>query len=90
MFTDAANEMLYVFDAIAGRKTGALNVTTGTIELCPVTSRGSVNFRYPLDLTWYGAVVTFDNRTTPILRPDGGGLWVMVEYLPTITVTSES
>ncbi|MEM3640904.1 MAG: hypothetical protein QXH37_03140, partial [Candidatus Bathyarchaeia archaeon] len=89
MFTDAANQMLYVFDAIAGSTTGALSVTSSAIELCPVTDMASVIFQYPLDLIWYGAVVTFD-ETTPILKPDGGGLWIIAEYPPTVTVTTES
>jgi hypothetical protein len=92
IFTDAANRMLYCFDAIAGSKTGALSVTSGAIELCPVTSaraRASVSFTYSLDVIWYGAVVTFD-ETTPIYKPDGGGLWIIAEYPPTVTVTTES
>ena len=90
MFTDAANQMLYFFDAIAGNTTGALNVASGAIELCPVTTRASVSFTYPLDVIWYGAVVTFDG-TTPIYNSSNkSGLWITVEYPPTITVTTES
>ncbi|MEM2293404.1 MAG: hypothetical protein QXX41_09025 [Nitrososphaerota archaeon] len=94
IFTDSANKMLYVFDAIAGGKTGALKVASGTIELCPVTSMRQVSFKYPLDLIWYGAVVTFDETTTtPIYKEVDGqptGLWVFVEYPPVVTVTTES
>ena len=90
MFTDNANQMLYVFDSIAGNKTGALKVSNA-IELLPVASElASVNFTYALDVTWQGAVVTFDG-TTPIYKEDGTtGLWITVEYPPTIAVTTES
>jgi hypothetical protein len=59
MFTDVANQKLYAFDAIAGNRTGALNVTSGAssgkIELLPVT-RYPASFDYALDVAWYGAV----------------------------------
>ena len=90
MFTDMANEMLYVFDAIAGDKTGALRVSNATeraIELAPVTSMAQVQFTYALDVTWSGAVVTFDG-TTPIYSGENG-LWIIVEYPPTVTITTE-
>jgi hypothetical protein len=94
MFTDNANKMLYCFDAITGKATGALNVTAtlGTIELLPVaeTLNATVSFTYALDVTWYGAVVTFDG-TTPIYNSSNkSGLWITVEYPPTITVTTQS
>jgi len=93
MFTDAANQMLYLFDSIAGNKTGALkvlNFSERTIELLPVSEIASVNFTYALDVTWHGAVVTFDG-TTPIYKEeDGTGLWLIVEYPPIITVTTEN
>jgi hypothetical protein len=95
MFTDMANQKLYAFDAIAGNRTGALNVTStsgGKIELLPVT-RYQVQFNYALDITWYGAVATFDSTRTPIYKMQGStptGLWITVEYPPTITVTAES
>jgi len=90
MFTDSANQMLYVFDSIAGNKAGALKVSN-SIELLPVASElASVNFAYALDVTWHGAVVTFDG-TTPIYREDNNtGLWITVEYPPIITVTTEN
>jgi len=93
MFTDSANQNLYIFDTIAGKKTGALRVnsTLRTIELLPV-AMAPANFTYALDVTWYGAVVTFDG-TTPIYKEEGGkgtGLWIIVEYPPTITVTTEN
>jgi len=96
MFTDAANEILYRFDAIAKNKTGALNVTSTlrTIELLPVAKAlmAPANFTYALDVAWHGAVVTFDG-TTPIYKEDGGnktGLWIIAEYPPTVTVTTEN
>jgi len=89
MFTDSANQMLYFFDSIAGDKTGALKVSN-SIELLPVSELAPVNFTYALDATWHGAVVTFDG-TTPIYKNDNNtGLWIIIEYPPTITVTTES
>jgi hypothetical protein len=92
MFTDDANKMLYAFDTIAGSKTGAIRVNTDrSIELLPVV-RFQVQFKYTLDVTWYGAVVTFD-ASTPIYQVASGkktGLWITVEHPPTITVTTES
>jgi hypothetical protein len=93
MFTDAANQMLYAFDSIAGSAVGALKAdnSTKTIELLPV-ARYSANFTYPLDITWHGAVATFDG-TTPIYALNGStpsGLWMLVEYSPAVTVIAES
>jgi hypothetical protein len=97
MFTDDANKMLYRFDPIAGNNTGAIYVnstsTTKIIELLPVAQarNAPANFTYALDITWYGAVVTFDGASyTPIYKSDGSGLWVLVEYPPIITVTTEN
>jgi hypothetical protein len=90
MFTDEANKMLYAFDSSA-TKTGAVKVGTQTIELLPVT-RSSVSFTSAKDVTWYGAVATFDG-TKPIYQEQGGdktGLWITVEYPPTITITTQS
>ena len=64
MFTDAANQKLYAFDSIAGSSTGALKIGSALIELLPV-SAAQASFRYPYDITWQGAVVTFDG-TSPI------------------------
>lgn len=94
MFTDSANQMLYFFDTIPENKTGALKVSSSTgrtIELLPV-AMAQVNFTSALDVTWHGAVVTFD-ETTPVYKEEDGnrtGLWIIVEYPPTITVTTES
>jgi hypothetical protein len=60
------------------------------IELLPVTMN-PVSFDYAYDITWNGAVVTFDD-TTPIYKDDSGtktGLWIIVEQPPTISVTTE-
>jgi hypothetical protein len=93
MFTSSANEKLYAFDTIAGSKTGTLsaNAATPTIELLPVV-RFQASFTYTLDIIWHGAVVLFDN-TTPIYRESAGiktGLWVAVEYPPTIAISTQS
>lgn len=88
MFTDSTNQKLYIFDSIAGDKTGALNVISSEriIEVNPV-ERYAASFTYPLDVTWHGAVVTFEDE--PIYPSSGGdiGLWVIVEHPPTITVS---
>jgi hypothetical protein len=91
MFTDTANERLYAFDSTApGTPTGALKASSGLIELLPVTLR-QVQFLSAMDITWQGAVVTFDN-TTPIYANAGTptGMWILAEYPPTVTVTAES
>jgi hypothetical protein len=91
MFTDSANQILYAFYSIAGSNVGAIDVDTSskTIELLPV-ARNSASFTNALDITWHGAVPTFDG-TTPIYQTnDNSGLWILVEYPPTITVTAES
>jgi hypothetical protein len=93
LFTDSANLKLYTFDSIAGTEVGALEVDTSakTIELLPV-GLNSVNFTTALDVTWTGAVATFDD-TMPIYKLEGSiptGLWVLAEHLPVIAVTSES
>jgi len=90
MFTDDANRKLYVFDNIAGQKTGTLKVTSSgrIIELNPVgRSQYPASFQFSLDITWFGAVVNFDG-TDPIYPSAGGniGLWIIVENPPVITV----
>ena len=57
----------------------------GTVEFNPIEQHDVSGFSDALDLTWYGAVVTFD--TEPIY-PDSGynGLWVMVDHPPSVTV----
>jgi hypothetical protein len=92
MFPDAANQKLYAFDSIAGSATGALKPASALIELLPV-SAAQASFKYPYDVAWYGAVVTFDG-TTPICGLYDGttpmGLWILAEYPPTLTVTAKS
>jgi hypothetical protein len=90
MFTNSSNFELYTFDSIAGSETGALVVdkqysdTRGYIEVNPV-ELSSAQFDEPLDVTWHGAVVTFNGE--PIYPSSGDdGLWVMVEYPPSVTV----
>lgn len=93
MFTSTANPQIYAFDSIAGDTVGDIKTDTfaKAIELLPVDSaRGSAPFTQALDVTWRGAVATFDN-TSPIYRAsDKGGLWILVAYPPTITVTAHS
>jgi hypothetical protein len=91
MFTDSANQKLYAFDSIAGSAVGALKVDTATktIGLLPV-ARNSASFTNAWDITWHGAVVTFDGTAPVYQTSDGSGLWILVEYPPTITVTAES
>jgi hypothetical protein len=93
MFTDIDNQKLYVFDSMpSSTSKGAIEASSGSIELLPV-SQSSVSFTTPLDVTWSGAVVTSDN-TTPICKLYDAttpmGLWILVEYPPTITVTAKS
>lgn len=92
MFTDTANQILYAFSYLAGN-TGALKADESTkkIELLPVTSAGSASFQTPLDITWTGAVVTFNSSRTPIYDTStSSGLWILVEYPPTITQTAQN
>jgi len=91
MFTDAANQKLYMFDPIAGNKTGGIrvNATAGTIELAPIAIN-QASFTYALDVVWHGAVTTFDG-TARIYREENGdtlGLWTSIEYPPTVTVST--
>jgi len=99
MMTTAQNLQLYALDEIAGDKTGGIDIAdswsdgsqTVTIEVKPASSLATVSFTHALDVTWYGAVVTFDGDN-PVYPDIGGttGLWITVEYPPTITVTTES
>ena len=94
MFTNASNQQLYVFDPIAGTSTGALRADNSTrvIELLPV-SLAPVSFNNALDVAWRGAVVTFDSSAAPVYTLQGtapSGLWLLVEYPPRATVTSEN
>jgi hypothetical protein len=90
MFTDAFNLRLYAFDSMAGTSAGALSATsTSLIELLPVKLH-QVQFTSALDIMWRGAVVTFDNTAPVYQASDQSGLWMLVEYPPTITVAAET
>jgi len=90
MFTDTANLNLYLFDSTSpGSPTGAIKVdqTNRIIELLPIELR-QVQFTNALDITFEGAIVTFDT-TTPIYSSEGSlanGLWILVEHTPSITI----
>jgi hypothetical protein len=94
MFTDSANQRLYSFDSFVGSATGAIKTTSGstdTIELLPVTRSPANHFNNAFDITWCGSVATFSGSSTPIYNENGGnptGLWVLVEYQPTIAVAA--
>jgi hypothetical protein len=61
--------------------------TQAAIEFNPV-ERFQASFTYPLDVTWRGAVVTFDGE--PIYPVTGtAGLWAMAEAPPTVAVSSD-
>lgn len=100
MFTSSANQKLYAFDPpYANAITGSLNVSVGstkTIELSPVTqSLGHVpSFPTPngYDITWSGAIVTFDEAALPIFQPSGTktGLWILAEIPPQLTIKTSN
>ncbi|MDG6222073.1 MAG: hypothetical protein QCH99_02285 [Candidatus Bathyarchaeota archaeon] len=91
MFTDSANEHLYLFDGITGTETGALVVdgAENSIAFNPVEAElnnvnGHTDF---LDAVWYGAVVTFDGEPIYTSPANGHfGLWVMVENPPALSM----
>ena len=60
-----------------------------TIEFNPVESQLAhpASFTTPLDVTWHGAVVTFEDE--PIYPSSGGniGLWIIVEHPPVVAVS---
>ena len=87
MFADIANQKLYAFDSFpSSTSKGALKASSGLLELLPVSS-SQVQFTTAYDITWQGAVVTFDG-TTPICSLYDGttpmGLWILAEYPPTL------
>ncbi len=93
MFTDDANQKLYTFDSFpSSTSKGAIKASSGSLELLPVSS-SQVQFTNAYDITWQGAVATFDG-TTPICNLYDGttpmGLWILAEYPPTLTVTPKS
>ncbi len=76
MFTDADNQNIYIFDTMASDSTGALNVAASSIVFNPVERFPVNDFTDYLDVTWHGAVVTFDGEpiyTSP--EDDHFGLW---------------
>jgi hypothetical protein len=93
MFTDIANQKLYAFDSFpSSTSIGALKASAGLLELLPVSS-GQVQFQNAYDITWIGAVATFDGTTPVCSLYDGTtpmGLWILAEYPPTITVNARS
>jgi len=96
MFTTTDNYQLYSFDGIAGNKTGGIRISESIIGFQTVTiclklvdsNRAPASFQNALDILLYGAVVTFDG-IDPIYPDTGGtvGLWVLVEYPPTVALT---
>jgi hypothetical protein len=89
MFTDSSNRLLYAFDGTAGEKTGALDVVSAgrVIEFNPIEI-ASASFQHALDLSWHGAVASFEG-TDPIYPESGSiGLWVIVESPPTVAVSA--
>jgi hypothetical protein len=93
MFTDLSNQRLYNFDAFSGSTSkGALKTSSNLLEMLPVSS-SQVSFKYAYDITWVGAVATFD-ATTPICNfydaTTPMGLWILAECPPTLTITPKS
>jgi hypothetical protein len=90
MFTDAFNHGLYTFDSMTPTTPrgalGANSASPPTISLLPVTL-SPVTFQNALDVSWCGAVVTFDSSSLPIYNGVQPGLWVLAEMPPTIDVT---
>jgi len=82
--TNSANRRLYEVqvEVQEGRE---------TIEFNPVESQLAhpASFTTPLDVTWHGAIVTFEDE--PIYQSsDETGLWVMVESPPIVAVSTAS
>jgi hypothetical protein len=95
LFTDTSNILLYAFDSIAGNPTGALKTDTSSkiIELDPVSLLTVTPFTSAMDITWKGAIATFDSSSTPVYYLNAGqpaGLWILAEFQPQITVTAET
>jgi hypothetical protein len=81
--------MLYAFDTMSPvniRGSLKTDSVAQTISLLPVTLN-PVSFQTSLDITWSGAVATFDGSVPPIYSGNGQpGLWILAELPPTITV----
>ncbi len=94
IFTNVTNQRLYAFDAFTGSTSkGALKASSNLLEMLPV-SASMVKFNYAYDITWAGAVATFDSATTPICTlydsTTPTGLWLLAEYPPILTVTPKN
>jgi hypothetical protein len=75
--SNSANQRLYEVQVEAQQ-------TQTVFELSPVRIR-QVSFRFPLDVAWFGAVVTIQQNTDFIYKA-GVGLWVIVEHPPKVEV----
>ena len=98
MFRNLANSRLYAFDEFAGAATGALEIFNSslTVEMNPVTRYSVEDFQDAYDISWSGAVATFGtgNPDDTIYPYAEGytydddiiyhGLWIIVEYPPTV------
>jgi hypothetical protein len=91
MFSDNDNQRLYALDSFSGSTSkGGIKTSTTGLELLPVSS-GSVQFQNAYDITWTGAIATFDSNTPVVSLYDATtpmGLWLLAEYPPTLTVSS--
>lgn len=92
LFTGQTNQRLYAFDSFpASTSRGSLKAGASALELLPVSS-GQVQFKHAYDITWAGAVATFDGSTPVCGFYDGTtpmGLWILAEYPPALTVTAK-
>jgi|YelNatPaOPRAMG01_1025707.scaffolds.fasta_scaffold12391_6 hypothetical protein len=75
--SNSANQRLYEVQVEAQQ-------TQTVFELSPVRIR-QVSFRFPLDVAWFGSVVTIQQNTDFIYKA-GVGLWVVVEHPPKVEV----
>jgi hypothetical protein len=94
MFSDVQNERLYAFDNFpSSTSKGALKTSSDLLEFLSVSS-GAVAFRTAYDITWQGAVATYDTANTPICdfydATTPMGLWILAEYPPTLAITPKS
>ena len=93
IYTDTNNQKVYAFDSFsASTSKGAIKASSDLIELLPV-SQAQVQFTYAYDITWQGAVATFDGNTPVCNLYDGTtpmGLWLLSEYPPTISVIAKN
>jgi hypothetical protein len=103
MVRDSTNSRLYAFDDLAGDKTGAIEIDEGSrkIEFNPIARFPVNNLQDAYDFSWHGAIATFGsgNPDDTIFPYESGysydydddgpflGLWVLVEYPPTVTFT---